>query len=428
MTNYPILDAQLADDPMAAWSLQETSGPTMADVSGYGRNGTYTDTTYGSSPVFDPAARSVTFTSAKANGTVTYSSWMDSDEWTFEIAGKWNGVSGSKLSFLAARDYSDNSSYRVFQFSIGTNSKLSATAWPSSGSYYVTTELSTNSSIVTTNTPHLFAARWKSGELSVWIDGVKVGRVTTSGVAARKNQRLVIGNYWPSSSTDVNNSAWVPFNGTLSHAAFYNKALSDARLLAHATPNPDANITSAFTQEQIVLSLTPSFEQEVNITPAFTVEDFTVQTNVTSMDALVTCDFTIEDLAPAADPYPAGDVEQTAPFEIEEPTIFGAVGGVEIVEASEEYIVEDVIFAVTPQYVDIYEVTAEFTLENPVLTASIDHNTPITPDPFTPTVVGVEMFCLLETLPAYAAPPGGLWTYDGTEMLLPAGPGWTPEV
>ena len=76
------------------------------------------------------------------------------------------------------------------------------------------------------------------------------------------------------------------------------------------------------------------------------------------MDALVTCDFTIEDLTPAADLTLRG----CGTFGIvrnEELTIFGAVGGVEVLKANEEYIVEDVIFAVTPQYVDFYEVTTD---------------------------------------------------------------------
>lgn len=418
MTNYPILDAQLADDPMAAWSLQETSGPTMADVSGYGRNGTYTNATYNQEPIFAPAARSVSFgagSSSTANGNVSYASWMNCDEWTVEAAGYC--INGAPQNLIINRD--GITAGRVFQFKIYQN-KLEAIGFRVDGGY--TQVVSTNT--FTDNVPHLFAARYTTTKLSVWIDGVKVGEVghplPQPAAQTTGNRGIQVGNYDTGYAYN--------FLGRLSHVAFYNKALSDARMAAHFTSTNDLNLVPAFTQEQIVLSLTPSYNQDVNLTTAFTVEDFTVQTNVTSMDALVTCDFTIEDLTPAADPYPAGDVELSAPFEIEELTIFGAVGGVEIVEASEEYIVEDVIFAVTPQYVDFYEVTAEFTLENPALTVNIDHNTPITPDPFTPTVVGVEMFCLLETLPAYAAPPGGLWTYDGTEMLLPAAPGWTPEV
>lgn len=415
MTNYPILDAQLADDPMGAWSLQETSGPTMVDVSGYGRNGTYTNATYNQSPIFAPAARSVSFGAGSvstANGTVSYGSWMNCNEWTVEAAGYCTNGAGNNLIINR-----DGTARRVFFMRVYQN-KLEAVGFNSAGNYTSATSTTT----YTDNVPHLFAARYTTSKLSVWIDGVKVGESNhTLGPAAQyTNRGINVGNY--------ENGYSINFLGRLSHAAFYNKALSDERMAAHFASTNDLNLVPAFTQEQIVLSLAPSFDQEVNITPAFTVEDFTIQTNVTSMDALVTCDFTIEDLIPAADPYPGGDVELSAPFEIEELTFFGAVGGVEIVEASEEYIVEDVIFAVNPQYVDIWPVEAAFTIENPALTVSTNHNTPITPDPFTPTVVGVEMFCLLETLPAYAAPPGGLWTYDGTEMLLPAVSGWTPEV
>ena len=76
-------------------------------------------------------------------------------------------------------------------------------------------------------------------------------------------------------------------------------------MAAHFTSTNDLNPVPAFTQNKS-FSHPPSYNQDVNLTTAFTVEDFTVQTNVTRWTHPVTCDFTIEDLTPAADPYPAG--------------------------------------------------------------------------------------------------------------------------
>ena len=88
--------AVLADGPLAYYRLGDSSGTTMTDSSGNGRNGTYAGSPTLGAPglVIGDTDTAVTFNGTSQQAQVPYGSWMNTTSLTLEAIIKPTSVTG----------------------------------------------------------------------------------------------------------------------------------------------------------------------------------------------------------------------------------------------------------------------------------------------------------------------------------------------
>ena len=213
----------LADVPQAYYRLNETSGTTVADISGRG----YTGTIHGSVTFSQAGALAVsTDTSMQFDGSTAYISLPTillpnitafSVECWFKVAATAN-LANSPV-FVGNDDPQHNLvGFNFGAFPHGTDGLFFNVAingvW----------KQATSSTIFAANTWYRVAATYDGVTLRIYTNGVQTGSLAASGVMTVSNNPVLIGAM-------IGPTAFL--NGFLDECSIYNTALSASRILAH---------------------------------------------------------------------------------------------------------------------------------------------------------------------------------------------------
>lgn len=225
----------LADAPLAYYRLGETSGTTMVDSSGNGRNGTYVGTpALGSAGLLaGDADTAVDFDGVDDHGAVADAAWMDVNAFTAEAVFRADSTTGDR-AILTHTDWSASN------FDNTTNPGRSWHLIVQGGQINVGLNFSAGSAIyhdlkvgpvLAVGTTYHVALTWDGNIARLYLTGVEVWNsgTTFNGRTLRfANQPLKVG-----ASTGFNGSHLGLFDGRIDEAAVYGTALSAARIAAH---------------------------------------------------------------------------------------------------------------------------------------------------------------------------------------------------
>lgn len=204
-----------ADSPLLAWTLQEASGSTLADVSGNGRNGTLSGS-YSRASSGPNGLASVAFTGGY--GSIAYASWMNSASFTVEMFFMTSDLSA--VAGLAARD--GGGSNRPWTVQMKVNGAIDAFGNNQTGP--VKTTIATG---LDDGNWHYFAWGCDSGGGGFHIVDGSVDNTYSGGgtIVQPASIGIFLGR------NDVAGlSNW---SGSLAFFACYNTKISTSRLLAH---------------------------------------------------------------------------------------------------------------------------------------------------------------------------------------------------
>ena len=215
----------LADTPEAFYRLGESSGTTMADSSGNGRDGVYEGSpTLGAAGLLvSDADTAVTFDGTDDRGRVAAASWMDATSFTIEavikpssiagvrtIAGRYDSFASGLFTNSSWQLRIENGNLQLYVFAGGTPIKIEV------------------GGIVAGTTYHVAATRDGSTGASVlYVDGTSVATGTLAGMNA-STRDLCLGRTTPATGGE-------PFAGEIDEVAFYSSVLSSARIADHYT-------------------------------------------------------------------------------------------------------------------------------------------------------------------------------------------------
>ena len=226
-------DEVLADSPIAYYRLNETSGTTAADSSGYGRNGTYSSTgvTLGSAGLltgdsdkaayFDPA----TDTSQVNCNFNAELYWGCSLEAIVNIDAT---QPDDQATIITKRRYfaNSNTDFPISLLYEKANGKLYLNLDPG-GNYVTDLQLSAP---ISTGVPHHVVGVYRpSGVCELWIDGVKVAFGNFTGTISGSNLNWLIGASHPYAGGVGQHR----FKGVIDEVAIYSHALAAYRIQKH---------------------------------------------------------------------------------------------------------------------------------------------------------------------------------------------------
>lgn len=209
-----LLTHQLQDGPLAAWPMDESAGTVMYDASPHARHGTYVGTVSLAQSAVVNSTPSVSF-GVGGYGEAAFGSWMNVTSWTAEIAVVATSI-GMTMQPIERDDDAISRGWMA-RFTSGVANPM---AWNSSGTLYQTT----GGAAISTGTPYLVTMTWdtSANRLTMWLNGAVRAQTVTSG-DAKHDQSLPI--------HISKNYRWL---GRLSHAAFYDRALTADDILRHA--------------------------------------------------------------------------------------------------------------------------------------------------------------------------------------------------
>lgn len=215
----PFAAAVLARNPQGYWRMGETAGTTMADASGFARDGVYQTVTLGVAGLLSGSSDKAMQTDGGSghNARVTEAEWMNVTTCTFLILFKTIGN-----PFLMTR------------WDAGSLSQAQAALDLSGGKarFYAniagTTRIASTVANLNDNVRHLAIGRYTGSAVSISIDGTTVGSTAATGAlnSFTGGLGMLFGNR-ESSAGQVGASATV-----LDEAAFFNYDLSDADVTA----------------------------------------------------------------------------------------------------------------------------------------------------------------------------------------------------
>lgn len=216
-------DQVLADLPLAHYRLGETTGTTMVDSSGNGRNGTYVAAavTLGAGGLLTGDSDKALDCKGTGNpATVAAAAWQNPASLTLEALIQADTLAaGSAYSIL---DRDNGGASRVFQFRISAQ-KLELLAWNAGGTLYGIA----GSSVLSPGTRYHVAATYDGAVGQVYVNGVLDGSGAVSGALANKTLALALGYNGPGTV------GFQRFDGRIDEAAIYGSALSAGRIAAH---------------------------------------------------------------------------------------------------------------------------------------------------------------------------------------------------
>ena len=211
----------LTDSPAAYYRLGESSGTTMVDSSGNGRDGTFSGSpTLGVASLLTGDANTcVDFDGSNDVGTGVFGSWAAATSFTVEAVIRPDSVGNGAI--IARRNVSSGDSweFRVLSGKLNLN-------FIQGGSY---PGYSSTAAISTATTYHV-AATYDGTNVRLYINGVLDSTHAYSSGFNSTSTPLSVGSIADSGAP----SAYDRFDGKIDEAAFYGFSLSGARIAAHA--------------------------------------------------------------------------------------------------------------------------------------------------------------------------------------------------
>lgn len=220
---HPYVQTVLNDHPSLYWSLGETSGTNAADISGYGRTGTYTGGyTLGAAGAMTTAsATGVDLDGINGRVLSTYSPFVNGTIRTFEGCA-YHDTDQTGTLFGGSAGYT---AAPLFLWNSGGN-----------GSFYLN---NTGAASATWVNPWPGLTQWVDWAL-VFDEPGDTAELFVNGVS--KGQQAVTDQYQVGSGTfDIGRTTldggtlFFPFDGKLDEVAVYDYALSATRIAAHHT-------------------------------------------------------------------------------------------------------------------------------------------------------------------------------------------------
>ena len=217
----------LADSPLGYWRLGDTSGLTMVDSSGNGRNGTYSSGSVilgQTGALVGDSNTAVDFNVGTSYASCAAAAWQNqTSAFTVEA---WVKASGSGIYSIVDRD--SNGANRPWQFRVNAGKLEFLRITNAAGTISVITVASAATN-VTNNAWHHVAATYDGTTLRLYIDGAADGSAALTGgiqstsaipmaIGANSSGGLGANQRWPSKMDEV---------------AYYSTALSAARVAAH---------------------------------------------------------------------------------------------------------------------------------------------------------------------------------------------------
>lgn len=205
----------LADTPLAYYRLGETSGTTMIDSSGNGRNGTYAGSpTLGASGLLvGDSNTAITFDGSNDVGTTPAATWMDSASFSVETLFVPSLVSTGARTIVAR--------------SAASSLWILRTDAAKIGAYVVTTAFKTvaSSTTLTAGTKYHAVMTYDGATLRLYVNGNLEGSIAAAGLSTNK-PLLTVGANGGATPGEL-------FTGTIDEVSYYGTALSATRVKAH---------------------------------------------------------------------------------------------------------------------------------------------------------------------------------------------------
>jgi hypothetical protein len=198
----------LADSPLFYCKLDETSGTTMTDSSGNGRDGFYFGATLNQAALVNDGGRSALGTaSGQGIGTLASAAWMEQNNFTAECWVKPNNTNGGKSFF--SRFIGGNMNWALFQdlsqlrFILNSSQAVTPTTYTVGATYHL-------------------VGTYDGTNLRLYVNGSLVA-TTATAQSGTNGQPMQVGGH-----SGANYS-----QATVDNVAFYAGALSGTRIAAH---------------------------------------------------------------------------------------------------------------------------------------------------------------------------------------------------
>lgn len=230
--------AVLADSPLAYYRLGETSGTTMVDSSGNGRNGLHVSSpTLGATGLLvGDSDKAVTYGTGADLSRTPYAAWMDTPNGSLEC---WFATTTPTTQSVVGRWSSNPLEWIFIDFT-----PTAIRAYCSIGATDYVAQTSTNVGAMRDGNPHHVVATHDGSTLRLYVDGAQVASVAAVGNLNGGNADIYIG---------TRQTSGTHFTGTIDEVAIYGTALSAARVAAHYTagttaPPPSSTSTISATR------------------------------------------------------------------------------------------------------------------------------------------------------------------------------------
>jgi hypothetical protein len=213
----------LADNPIAFWLMDQTTGSTLNDTSGNSNNVTlFNSPTLNQSGPSTALDKSVLFNGTTQYGTTsTVAAYSIAPSSNWSVEGWFKTTNTGANVFLHVGDTSGGSLGTLIMAYVVTSGKATALTADSSNNFLVVQSTTTYND---NGWHHMAITAASGGSMIIYVDGVNVASTST----ARRTSAT------PSSLAYVGSQVnQYFFNGNVTGVAIYNTTLSSTQVLAH---------------------------------------------------------------------------------------------------------------------------------------------------------------------------------------------------